>query len=34
MTKILSYEILPEQGFMIDTELEFKLSEVVLKEKL
>jgi len=34
MPKILPYEILPEHGFMIDTELEFKLSEVMLKAKL
>ena len=34
MPKILPYEILPEHGFMIDTELEFKLSEVMLQEKL
>ena len=33
MPKILPYEISPEHGFMIDTELEFKLSEVMLKEK-
>jgi CMP-N,N'-diacetyllegionaminic acid synthase len=33
MPKILPYEISPEHGFMIDTELEFKLSEVILKEK-
>ena len=33
MPKILPYEIPPENGFMIDTELEFKLSEVMLKEK-
>ncbi len=34
MPKILPYEIQPEHGFMIDTELEFKLSEIMLKEKL
>ena len=34
MPKILPYEIPPEHGFMIDTELEFKLAEVMLKEKL
>jgi CMP-N,N'-diacetyllegionaminic acid synthase len=33
MPKILPYEISPEHGFMIDTELEFKLSEIMLKEK-
>jgi len=32
MPKILPYEISPEHGFMIDTELEFKLSEVMLKK--
>jgi len=32
MPKILPYEISPEHGFMIDTELEFKLAEVLLKE--
>jgi CMP-N,N'-diacetyllegionaminic acid synthase len=34
MPKILPYEILSEHGFMIDTELEFKLSEIMLQEKL
>ena len=33
MPKILPYEIPSEHGFMIDTELEFKLSEVMLKQK-
>jgi CMP-N,N'-diacetyllegionaminic acid synthase len=33
MPKILPYEIPSEHGFMIDTELEFKLAEVMLKEK-
>jgi len=33
MPKILPYDILPEHGFMIDTELEFKLAEFMLKEK-
>ncbi|MCV0399628.1 MAG: acylneuraminate cytidylyltransferase family protein [Nitrosarchaeum sp.] len=32
MPKILPFEISPEQGFMIDTELEFKLAELMLKE--
>ena len=34
MPKILPYDILPEHGFMIDTELEFKLAEFMLKEKM
>ena len=33
MPKILPYQILPEHGFMIDTELEFKLAEFMLKQK-
>ena len=33
MPKILPYEILPEHGFMIDTELEFKLAEIMMQEK-
>ena len=33
MPKILPYEISSEHGFMIDTELEFKLAEVMLKDK-
>lgn len=34
MPKILPYEILPEKGLMIDTELEFILAETIMKKKL
>ena len=34
MPKIIPFEIPPEKGLMIDTELEFKLAEIMLKEKL
>lgn len=34
MPKILPYEIHPLHGFMIDTELEFKMAELIFKEKL
>jgi CMP-N-acetylneuraminic acid synthetase len=34
MPKILPFEISPEKGFMIDTELEFQFAKILLKEKL
>jgi CMP-N,N'-diacetyllegionaminic acid synthase len=34
MPKILPYEISPEKGLMIDTELEFKLAELIIQKKL
>jgi len=34
MPKILPYEISPLHGLMIDTEIEFKMAEVIFKEKL
>ena len=32
--KGLPFEILPETGLMIDTELEFKTAEMILKNNL
>jgi len=34
LPKILPYEIPPETGMMIDTELEFKIVEIILQKKL
>jgi CMP-N-acetylneuraminic acid synthetase len=34
MPKILPCEISPETGFMIDTEIEFKIAELLLKNKI
>lgn len=34
MPRILPYEIIPETGLMIDTEFEFRLAEIILKNKL
>lgn len=34
LPKSLPYEIQPETGLMIDTELEFKIAEMMLKQKL
>ena len=34
LPKTLPYEISPETGFMIDTEFEFKIAELILKNKL
>jgi len=34
LPKTLPYEIPPETGFMIDTELEFKIAEFLMKKKL
>jgi hypothetical protein len=34
MPKIIPYEIHSLHGFMIDTELEFKMAELIFKEKL
>lgn len=34
MPAILPYEIHPSHGLMIDTELEFKMAELIFKEKL
>jgi CMP-N,N'-diacetyllegionaminic acid synthase len=34
MPKIIPVEIPPETGFMIDTEFEFKLGELIIKKKL
>jgi len=34
MPKILPYEIPAEKGLMIDTELEFKLAELIMQKKL
>ena len=31
MPKILPYEIQPETGWMIDTEFEFKVAEMIFK---
>jgi len=34
MPKIIPYEISQEAGFMIDTKFEFKMAELIFKEKL
>ncbi len=34
MPKILPYEILPETGFMIDTEFEFQIAEMIACKKI
>lgn len=34
LPRILPYEIPPETGIMIDTELEFKIVEIIMKNKL
>ena len=34
MPKILPYEISPETGFMIDTEFEFQIAEMIAKKKI
>ena len=34
LPKILPYEISPETGFMIDTEFEFKIAELIVRNKL
>ena len=34
MPKILPYEIPAEMGLMIDTEFEFKIAELIIKNKL
>jgi len=34
LPKILPYEISPETGIMIDTELEFKTVEMIIQKKL
>jgi CMP-N,N'-diacetyllegionaminic acid synthase len=34
LPKMLPYEIPPETGIMIDTELEFKIVEIIMKNKL
>ena len=34
LPRMLPYEIQPETGIMIDTELEFKIVEIMMKNKL
>jgi CMP-N-acetylneuraminic acid synthetase len=34
MPKVLPYEIPPETGLMIDTELEFKFAELIIQKNL
>ena len=34
MTKILPYEISPETGFMIDSEFEFQIAELIAEKKI
>ena len=34
MPKILPYEIPTETGFMIDTEFEFQIAEMIANEKI
>ena len=33
-TKIIPYEILPEHGFMMDTEVEFQIADMVAKKRI
>ena len=34
LPKVLPYEIVPETGWMIDTEMEFRIAEIMLLNKL